>query len=360
MRIKIDYRPYILKFRFEAGTSRGVMSEKLTYFIRICNIDNPQQTGYGEVPFFEGLSAESREETEAALKRLGEIDDLSELSGSGFYSCIAFGVEMALKDFDNFGSGIYFKSSFTEGLRSIPINGLVWMGNPDLMKSRVDEKLKEGFRCIKIKIGAINWEDELSLIKYVRDAGGADLIIRLDANGAFKEDGCLKKLEQLSKYGIHSIEQPIRQGNIAALEKICRESPIPIALDEELIGIPPGSQRAELLEYVIPHYLVLKPALCYGFSGASDWIERAGRHGIEWWVTSALESNVGLDAISQYTAFRLGCPPTDNMTERFQGLGTGNLYSNNFTSPLTLDGERLRFNGKSTAFRNELRHLFET
>ena len=360
MKVKIDYRPYLLQFRFLAGTSRGTMTEKLTYFIRIQDIDNPDKPGYGEVPFFEGLSLESRAEIETQLDLLSHVENIEEVKKFPACSSLTFGLEMALKDIENYGSCLYFPSGFTSGNSALSINGLVWMGDYGLMKKRANEKLRTGFKCIKIKIGAVNWEDEIALIKYVRERGGKDLVIRLDANGAFSSSECLGKLDQLSKFSIHSVEQPIKRNNIEDLAKICKDSPIAIALDEELIGIPINEDRSELLRYLRPRYVVLKPALSYGFTGASDWIKRAKDLDIGWWITSALESNVGLDAISQFTACVLESQGDDQNTnyQFYQGLGTGNLYTNNFPSPLELDGEKLSFRGKPEAFRNSLSLLF--
>lgn len=348
--IKINYRPYILKFKFPAGTSRGTLHDKLTYFIRIQSLENPEIVAFGEVPFFQGLSAESQDELEKQLQALCRISDLEDLKDFEACSSLTFGLEMAIDDFRNGGKGVFFTSDFLTDGSKIPINGLIWMGNFSEMKLRVDEKLKEGFNCIKIKIGAVDWQDELALIDYLRANSPEDTTIRLDANGAFSPEECLGKLEQLDRYNIHSIEQPIKAGNWTEMKRICENSPIPVALDEELIGIPVSSRRKELLEFIKPAYIVLKPALCYGFWGAYHWITLAEDLGLDWWFTSALESNVGLDALAQFASrFSLRRP---------QGLGTGNLYLNNFPSPLLLQGEDLRFKGPSDIFRDSLQSLF--
>lgn len=349
MRIKIDFISYLLNFKFPAGTSRGTMYEKLTYFISIRDIDNPECVGFGEVPFFKGLSKESQEEVESQLRLLTTFDELNQIDITPL-SSVSFGLEMAINDLKNKCRGLYFPSDFIMGKKALVINGLIWMGDFSLMQKRVDEKLDDGYRCIKIKIGAIKWENELDLIRYVREKGGKDLIIRLDANGAFKPEECLFKLDALSNFDIHSIEQPIKNGNLTAMKRICEQSPIPIALDEDLIGLPIGDERSELLNFVKPQYIVLKPALCYGFSGAYDWVTRAALTNTEWWITSALESNVGLDAISQFTASLDVSVP--------QGLGTGNLYHNNFASPLSLDKDLLSFTGPSDIYRHQLDSLF--
>lgn len=344
---KLSYCPYNLVFKEPGGTSRGVLKEKFTYFIRLRDMENPEATGYGEAPVFPGLSKESASDIEALLKssrsELIHIDNLTEISS------LAMGLETALQDIHNGSKSIYFPSSFVEGKGYITINGLIWMGSFSKMRERIVEKLRMGFQCIKIKIGAISWADELDLIRFVRETGGNDLTIRVDANGGFSAKNCLPKLEQLSKLGVHSIEQPIPAGNLKEMKEICSKSPIPVALDEELIGLPVGHGRSELLDYVKPQFVILKPALCFGFRGAADWIERAEKSGIGWWITSALESSVGLDAITQFTARLSPAIP--------QGLGTGSLFTNNFHSPLRLEGERLRFEGPSGAYRKELERL---
>lgn len=350
-KIRIEYRPFVLKFKFPAGTSRGTLYNKLTFFIRIQSIDNPGMVAFGEVPIFSGLSVESQDELEAQLEAICGISYLENLKDFPTCSSLSFGLEMAIKDFENGGNGVFFPSDFLSEGSKIPINGLIWMGNILEMKCRIVEKLKEGFSCIKIKIGAVDWQDELMLIKYLRDTAPGDITIRLDANGAFSPDECLHRLDELSKFNIHSIEQPIKSGNWNEMKRICENSPIPVALDEELIGIPISSLRQELLEFIKPSYLVLKPALCYGFMGAYNWTALADDLNIKWWFTSALESNVGLDAIAQFASwFHLDMP---------QGLGTGNLFLNNLPSPLSLQGENLYFKGPSDIFRQRLQSLFQ-
>lgn len=329
----LEYYPYSLKFKEPAGTSRGILTEKPTYIIKLYEEENPEIAGYGEVPFFPGLSVETKEEVEGRLFELqqGSLSETTLLEEN--ISSVRMGIETALLDLKNGGKGLIFPSPFTDGETEIEINGLIWMGDYRKMRERVDEKLKENFKCIKIKIGAIESEEETGLIEYVREKGGKDLTIRLDANGAFSPDECLNILERLARYDIHSVEQPIRRGDPYEMRRICKDSPIPIALDEELIGIPTGKKRDELLDIIQPSYIILKPALCHGFSGASDWIKRAEKRGIGWWVTSALESSIGLNAIAQYTATLNPKIP--------QGLGTGSLYINNFPSKLHLRGDKL-------------------
>lgn len=349
--LKLEYLPYHLKFREPAGTSRGILIEKLTYLIRISQREHPECVGYGEVPVFPGLSAESPEEVLLRLKTIAATGLSLEDTIKEEMSSVQMGLETALLNLKNGGGALVFDSPFTNnpGRNGIEINGLIWMGNFNKMRERVDEKLSRGFRCIKIKIGAIDREEELELIRYVRDKGGSTLSIRLDANGAFTPEESISRLEELAHYGIHSIEQPIRPGNPEEMRKICRDSPIPVALDEELIGLSIGPERDELLDFIKPQYIILKPALCFGFTGARDWITRAGERGMGWWITSALESSVGLNAIAQFTATLQPKLP--------QGLGTGNLFINNLPSTLSLKGDRLHFSGEGDCMMEALSHL---
>lgn len=328
--------PYMLKFREPATTSRETMTEKPTYLLKIWDERNPEVFGIGEAAVFPGLSPEADYRYEYKLMELlaniaiGRPTDLSR------HSSIQFGLEQALRDFASGGRHIYFPSDFTAGKSAIEINGLVWMGNLEEMHRRLEEKISLGFKCVKLKIGGIAWADEVSLIEEIRRRYDADcLTIRVDANGAFTMDNALPRLKRLADLGVHSIEQPIPAGNPDLMKFLCQVSPLPIALDEELIGIPERELRLQLLDYIRPQYIVLKPALCGGFAGAGDWIEGARDLGIDWWITSALESNVGLDAIAQFTG--------SLDTKLPQGLGTGALYTNNFTMPLSLKGDRLTY-----------------
>lgn len=328
--------PYMLKFKEPARTSRETMTQKPTYLLKLWDERNPEIFGIGEAAVFPGLSPEADHRYEYKLIELlaniaiGRPTDLSR------HSSIQFGLEQALRDFASGGRHIYFDSPFTQGEKSIEINGLVWMGDFEEMHRRLEEKIKAGFRCVKLKIGGIDWKDEISLIESIRRRYDEHtLTVRVDANGAFDMDCALPRLKRLADLGVHSIEQPIPAGNPDLMRFLCSTSPLPIALDEELIGIPSGEERRQLLDYIRPQYIVLKPALCGGFSGADDWIKAAGDLGIGWWITSALESNVGLDAIAQFA----GSLNTDIP----QGLGTGALYTNNFTMPLHLEADRLHY-----------------
>lgn len=326
--------PYMLKFKQPAGTSRGIMLEKPTYLLKLWDERMPEVFGLGEAAVFPGLSPEADYRYEYKLMELLANVAIGRPTDLSHHSSIQFGFEQALRDFASGGRHIYFPSPFTAGEETITINGLVWMGSYEEMKRRVEEKVKAGFKCIKLKIGAIDWDKELSLISALRkDYSPEQLTIRVDANGAFSMENVFLRLKQLADLGVHSIEQPIPQGFPDLMRFICETSPLPIALDEELIGISGLEKKKELLNFIKPSYIILKPALCGGFSGAEEWISVAEDSGIGWWITSALESNVGLDALAQFTSTLHPDIP--------QGLGTGGLYTNNFNLPLTLTGEKL-------------------
>ena len=346
--MRLAFTPYRLIFRFPAGTSRGVLHEKLTYFVKVWDELCPEKIGYGEAAVFEGLSRETAQDVERDLEACRSYDDwhlqdLSHLSSSAF-----FGIEQALRDLENGGNGIYWPSRFTEGKSEIIINGLVWMGDFDLMLKRLLKKIEQGFQCIKIKIGAVKWEEEMELIRQIRLRCGNSVTIRVDANGGLSYPDCMSKLNELASLDVHSIEQPIPAGNWDEMRRICLDSPVPVALDEELIGMR-KEYREEMLSYIKPQFIILKPSLCFGFTGSSEWIQLADSHGIGWWITSALESTVGLSAIAQFTGnLNIQIP---------QGLGTGNLFENNFPSPLLLEGDKLAFTGDPKAFRPSLENL---
>ena len=351
--IRLEFAPYELIFKEKAGTSRGTLLTKQTWFLRLTDEDRPSISGYGEAALFEGLSPESGPGFETKLRETArEIRDTGEIPWDKIkdFSSLIFGLEQALFDLRNGGKSLYFGVESSLRNKQVEINGLVWMGNREEMTERLRIKLREGFKCIKIKIGAINLEDEISLLRHIReDKYLRDVEIRLDANGAFSPDECPGILKELSQFDIHSIEQPIKAGQWREMAEICRNSPIDIALDEELIGIADPLRREEMIRSIRPKYLILKPALCFGFSGAKDWIEKAEKHGVGWWVTSALESSVGLDALTQFVM-------TLNV-EMPQGLGTGNLYVNNFSSPLQLTGDRLHYKRDFGNYRKELEKL---
>jgi L-alanine-DL-glutamate epimerase-like enolase superfamily enzyme len=232
---------------------------------------------------------------------------------------------------------LLFPSAFTKGQKSIPINGLIWMGNEAFMKQQIETKLAEGFHCLKLKIGAIDFDEELKLLDFIRlNFTPEQVEIRVDANGAYDKTEALNKLNQLSGFKLHSIEQPIQKNNTDSMSELCKTSPIPIALDEELIGVFSFEEKEQLLVKIKPQYIILKPSFVGGFRGTNEWISLAEKYQIKWWITSALESNIGLNAIAQWTYLKQNKMP--------QGLGTGALYTNNFECQLEVSNGQLWFN----------------
>lgn len=332
--MRLAYAPCWLNFKTPATTSRGTMTRKLTCYIKVYDEADPSVFGIGEAALFPGLSPEA-ERYECKLMELLANIALGRPTDLSRHSSIQYGLEQALRDFSSGGRGIYFLSPFMEGEESLLINGLVWMGDIDTMRRRALEKIEQGFRCVKFKIGALDWDSELKLLTEIRRRNDG-LEIRVDANGGLPWDRVLKMLGQLADLNVSSIEQPIPPRCYREMGILCRESPVPVALDEDLIGIYEGEERMAMLSHVRPAYIVLKPALCGGFAGAGEWIAAAGAEGVGWWVTSALESNVGLSALAQWTA-ALGKPVHDMA----QGLGTGALYKENSSTHLRLDGPRM-------------------
>ena len=328
------YYPYTLNFKRPSGTSRGVLNTKETYFIEVFEDD---KKGIGECALFRGLSFDDDDDYEAALEWTCRninlsIDDLREELVN--HPSIIFGVEQALLNLQH-QNEFYFPSEFTEGKDSIKINGLIWMGTSDYMKEQLEEKLSKGFSCIKLKIG-VDWNAEKQILKSLREQFPKDKIeLRVDANGAFSPEQAKIVLQELAELHIHSIEQPIQAGNWKAMAELCHSTPTPIALDEELIGVLNYESKKTLIKEINPQYIILKPALVGGFSGSDEWIQLAEQNNIGWWITSALESNIGLNAIAQYTYIKNNPMP--------QGLGTGGLFTNNFETNLHLEGERLWF-----------------
>lgn len=334
--MRLAYAPYILKFRHPSGTSRGVLTEKPTFFIKVFDESDPSRFGIGECSVFPGLSPEADGNYGYKLVELLANMALGKETDLSRHSSIVFGLEQALRDYAGGCRHLYFPSEFTRGETSIEINGLVWMGTFEEMMTRIDEKVAQGFHCIKIKIGAIDWKKEVDMIEYLRRKySESELEIRVDANGGFSMDNALPRLKRLADLGVHSIEQPIPAGVPELMAFLCQVSPLPIALDESLIGVYGKGAKIGLLDEVNPKYIILKPSLCGGFSGAEEWIRLAEERGIGWWVTSALESNVGLNALAQWTATLGNAMP--------QGLGTGALFTNNFECPLRLDSDRLSY-----------------
>ena len=337
--LKAYYKKQTFRFKKPGGTSRGVLLEKDSWFIVIYRDHEPGNLGIGECSIIRKLSIDDRPDFEQKLLEVvNNINNYSYWLSEGLneFPSIKFGLETALKDLNSETSGILFPSEFTSGERSIPINGLIWMGDTENMFQQIKNKLEQGFRCFKLKIGAIHFDNELRLLKRIRmDFSERDLELRVDANGAFKPDNALEKLEKLSAYNLHSIEQPIKQNQWEEMANLCQVSPVPIALDEELIGIYEQGMIQEMLDAIQPQYIIFKPSLIGGMQKSELFIREAEKRGIGWWVTSALESNVGLNAIAQWT-FTL-------KNEMYQGLGTGQLFINNIPSPLSIKNARLNY-----------------
>ncbi len=338
--MKATFFKHTLQFKQASGTSRGVLTYKDTWFIEL---ENNAFKGIGECGMFKGLSIDHRDDFELKLQwacqniHLGLDALLGQLVA---FPSIQFGLEMAFRSLNQKSPFELFPSEFTKGQDSIPINGLIWMGESSFMKQQIKAKLEAGFSCIKLKIGALNFDKELALLKTIRDEFDAQAIeIRVDANGAFKPREALEKLKRLSEFNLHSIEQPIKQGQLQEMAQLCLDTPLPIALDEELIGVFPVTNKQVLLQTIKPQYIILKPTLVGGFKGSHEWIDVAESHNIGWWVTSALESNIGLNAIAQWTYTLKNALP--------QGLGTGGLFTNNIQAPLEVNSGRLFYNLKT-------------
>lgn len=339
--MKASFSKQTFEFKRPSGTSRGILTDKHSWFIEIWDEENPTVKGIGECSIIAGLSPDfsTFESYQAKIEKVclnidKYINDISKLEE---WPSILFGLETALLDLKNGGRKVIFENDFSKGKRKIPINGLIWMGDESYMKEQIEQKLSEGYSCLKMKIGAIDFDVELKILESIRNRFSADEIaLRVDANGAFSPIDALRKLEQLSRFDIHSIEQPIKAGQWKRMAELCEKTTLPIALDEELIGIT-GSEKISLLERIKPHYIILKPSLHGGISGCKEWIQLAESMAVPWWMTSALESNIGLNAIAQFAG--------EFQNELPQGLGTGSLYTNNIPSGLRVEGGVL-FNDK--------------
>ncbi len=334
--MKAEFKKHTLNFKRPSGTSRGVMSIKETYFLIL---KTEETYGVGECGLLRGLSIDDRPDYEEKLQWVCENISLGEeklYEVLTEFPSIQFGLETAFKSLNSESPFVLFSSEFTRGEKAIPINGLVWMGDKAFMKEQISEKLKQGFTCVKMKIGAIDFGTELELLKSIRkEFSASEVELRVDANGAFLPKETLEKLKILSDLQLHSIEQPIKQGQWQEMARLCEETPLAIALDEELIGIFPKEEKTELMNTIKPQYIILKPSLIGGFRGSDNWIALAENCNAGWWITSALESNVGLNAISQYTFTKSSKLP--------QGLGTGSLYTNNIESPLEVSNGALHY-----------------
>ena len=338
--IKASYKKYILHFKNPSGTSRGILRTKETWFIVL---EENGKTGIGETGLFRGLSIDDVSSYEEKLSwaceniKLGLTDLLAVLIE---FPSIQFGLEQAFLSLQSENKFQLFPSEFCKGKESITINGLVWMGDQQFMKKQIQEKLNSGFSCIKMKIGAIDFDAEVALLKSIRkEFSSNEIELRVDANGAFKPKNALEKLKILSELDLHSIEQPIKQGQLQEMALLCEKTPLPIALDEELIGVFSTQEKQEVLKMVKPQFIILKPSLVGGFGGTTEWIDIAKKNNVDWWITSALESNIGLNAIAQFTHTLKNKLP--------QGLGTGGLFTNNFESPLEVKNGTLHYNNSN-------------
>ncbi len=335
--IKANYKKYILNFKNPSGTSRGILRTKETWFIILTENG---KIGVGETGLFRGLSIDDISNYEDKLIWVCKNIHLglgSLLKALYEFPSIQFGLEQAFLSLHSEDKFELFPSQFTSGEKSIPINGLVWMGDKDFMNNQIKEKLRNGFSCIKMKIGAIDFDTEIELLKSIRkEFSPNEIELRVDANGAFNPNNALEKLEILSELEIHSIEQPIKQGQHSDMAQLCAKTPLPIALDEELIGVFSFEEKKKLLKMIQPQYIILKPSLIGGFAGSKEWINLANEMNCGWWITSALESNIGLNAIAQFTDTLQSDLP--------QGLGTGGLFTNNFMSPLEVSRGTLQYN----------------
>lgn len=339
---KITITSKLLHFLQPAGTSRGVYNTRLSFYLKLTSDEQPNVVGVGECATLPDLSCDAMPPNEYERKlrtfcdeyeRTGVID----YEAMRAYPSMLFGLETAVAQFNAKGSLNFFDTPFGRGEEGILINGLVWMGTFEEMFERLEAKLKAGFHCIKIKIGAIDFDRELQLIRHIRASFSRnDIELRVDANGGFKPKEALSHMEALAQYDIHSIEQPIKQYQWTEMARLCAATPLPIGLDEELIGVNDRQKKVELLDTICPQYIVLKPSLHGGMAGTEEWIKLARERNIGSWITSALESNVGLNAIAQLTASIYG-----SNIRHAQGLGTGQLFADNIEMPLKVVGDQL-------------------
>ncbi len=341
MSLHIRISPRLLHFKQPAGTSRGIYTTRKTWLLELTADELPGRKGIGECAPLPDLSCDASPDYEQTLREMCRNVELTGFIDHDLlrpYPSILFGLETALLHLQC-GTASLSNTPFARGEEGIPINGLVWMGSFDEMLERLESKINAGFRCVKLKIGAIDFDRELELIRHIRRHFSKDEIeLRVDANGGFSSGDALDKLERLAQYDIHSIEQPIRQHQWQAMAALCAASPLPIALDEELIGVNDTTQKALLLDTIRPAYIILKPSLHGGMHGSTEWIDMARKRSIGSWITSALESNIGLNAIAHFTATTYG----SNITMP-QGLGTGALFTDNMEMPLEIRGDQLWF-----------------
>jgi len=350
--LTLSYQRRVLRFNFPARTSRGALTEHIAYYLELRDVRTSGRVGWGEAAPLAGLSPDFGPGFEAQVQALCHavnqqrytfLEDIVPASlTSAAQPALRFALETAVLDLAQGGRHQLYSNAFSQGRASIPINGLVWMGDAAFMREQIRQKLAAGYSCLKVKIGSLDFATELALLAEIRaEAGPEQLVLRVDANGAFSPAEALGKLEQLARFGVHSIEQPLAAGQWAALAEVCRHSSIPVALDEELIGLTDPAQQAALLAAVQPAYLVLKPTLLGGHEATRRWIGLAETHGLGWWITSALESNIGLNAVAQLTG-------EYDVAGFAQGLGTGQLYHNNVAAPLRIAQGALHYDPAGT------------
>jgi O-succinylbenzoate synthase len=335
--IKASYRKKILSLIKPAKTSRGILSRKPSWYICLRDDEAKEIEGIGECTIFPGLSGETEKMVDQKIEEVCKIINskgLDSIPDLALFPSLSFGLETALIDLKTGGKRILFPTAFTEGRFFIRINGLIWMGPVEYLSKQVNEKLDQGFGCLKLKIGSLRKEDELSLLQSIRSRFDArKLELRVDANGAYSYDEALETMKKLADLEVHSIEQPMKPGTWEKMARLCMNAPIPVALDEELLGKYNPEEKKLLISAIRPQYLVLKPGLLGGFQQANEYITLAKQENLGWWITSALESNIGLNAIAQWAY-------TYNNSS-VQGLGTGKLYRQNVICPLSLEGDRL-------------------
>ncbi len=350
MTLTATYQPHRLRFRFAAGTSRGILHHHQVYYLQLATTQNPDCVGVGEVAPLLGLSPDARPDLETAIqdlcqrlrginapKSIDEVYVLAKELVNNDWPALRFGLEVALLDWLNGGQRLIFDTPFAQGKEGLLTNGLVWMNTLPEMYQQAQDKIALGFECVKMKIGALDFEQECGLLAALRQTHSPDrLTLRVDANGAFSPQEAEAKLQRLAQYQLHSIEQPIMAGQLADMARLCRTSPVPIALDEELIVHRTTEAKQNLLMQVQPAFIILKPTLVGGLAQTAEWIQLAQAQNIGWWITSALESNIGLNAIAQFCATYQPTLP--------QGLGTGGLYHNNLEAPLSLQNQHLYYN----------------
>ena len=344
--MKLSISERVFHFRQPAGTSRGIYTERHSWMVYATDTRWPDRVGCGECAPLPDLSCDAIADYGFVLRRLCDSVEQSGFLDEALtrpYPSMRFGIEVAMRNLQH-GRDIVYDTPFSRGETGIPINGLVWMGSYDEMLRRLEEKINAGYHCIKLKIGAIDFEREMELIRIIRNTfSSKDIQLRVDANGAFSPEEAMNKMERLSHFEVHSIEQPIRQRQWKVMAELCKSAPLPIALDEELIGVNIPEMKEQLLDVIQPAFIILKPSLHGGILGSEEWIRMADERGVRHWITSALESNVGLSAVAQFCSHVYGPE-----IEMHQGLGTGLLFTDNIPMPLQIIGEKLYLNNNQS------------